>query len=96
MTTKKVTKVAPATTASQVPDQGETGPPPTKTAPEPAKLVRVRSPAGGLFWERHPAHPNGEVWVAGHDGASSPAVQVAKTEAVQRALKGGRLELVRG
>jgi hypothetical protein len=38
------------------------------------------------LWERHPAHPGGEVFIAGER-----AVDVAGTAAVQRALKDGRL-----
>jgi hypothetical protein len=62
----------------------------------PLPLIWVRSPDGKPFWERHPAHPGGEVWVAGNDDEPSPAVQVAKTEAVSRALLSGRLEIVEG
>ncbi len=62
--------------------------------PDRPVLVLVQAPYGRPFWERHPDHPNGEVWVAGHAGQPGPAVQVARTAAVNRALKEGRLELV--
>lgn len=55
------------------------------------KLIRVVSPDGAPFWERHPEHPGGEVWVAGNDGGPSKPVEVARTMAVERALKEGRL-----
>lgn len=60
------------------------------TGYEPGKpaLIAVRSSDGHPFWERHEAHPGGEVWVAG-----DAVVQVAQTAAVQRALKDGRLAL---
>jgi hypothetical protein len=61
-------------------------------APPAPELVLVRSPHGAPFWERHPAHPGGEVWVAGNQEQPGPAAQVALTAAVERALKEGRLE----
>lgn len=41
------------------------------------------------LWERDPAHPNGEVWIAGPD-----AVEVGDTAAVQQAITDGKLEKV--
>jgi hypothetical protein len=40
------------------------------------------------LWERDPAHPGGEVFIAGNGG---PAVRVARTPAVLRALALGLL-----
>lgn len=62
--------------------------------PDKPALIQVQSSDGHPFWERHPDHPNGEVWVAGHAGQPGPVVRVARTAAVDRALKEGRLELV--
>ena len=59
------------------------------------KLVTVRSPKGVPFWQRHPDHPGGEVWVAGHEHEASPAVKVAKTPEVVKAIAEGRLEIVK-
>ena len=59
----------------------------------PPKLIMVRSPNGAPFWERHPDHPKGEAWVAGNNAQPGPAVQVARTAAVDRALREGRLEI---
>lgn len=66
-------------------------PPPAERKPE---LIWVRSPDGHPFWERHPDHPGGEVWVAGHEDEPSEVVQVAKTDSVKKALRAGRLEVV--
>lgn len=43
------------------------------------------------LWERDPAHPGGEVFIAGNGG---PAVRVARTPAVLAALAAGRLVAV--
>ena len=43
--------------------------------------------ANGTFWERHPEHPGGEVFIKADE-----TVYVAPTDAVRRAIKDGRLE----
>lgn len=52
-------------------------------------MIRVRSGIEGdrvAFWERHPAHPGGEVLIAG-----AAVFEVGDTVEVQNALKDGRL-----
>ncbi len=49
-------------------------------------MLKVKSSDGKAFWERHPAHPGGELFVAGDQ--VKPA---ARTRAVSTALKSGRL-----
>ena len=63
--------------------------------PKP-ELVMVRAPEAHPFWEKHPDHPGGEVWVSGSGDEPSAPVQVALTDAVKRALKEDRLERVSG
>ncbi len=50
--------------------------------------VRVAEPDSGrvVLWERHPAHPTGEVWLAG-----AGEYDVAATPAVVARLRDGRL-----
>lgn len=55
--------------------------------------MRVRSGLEGdrvAFWERHPAHPGGEVLIAG-----AAWLEVGDTVEVQNALKDGRLVEIR-
>lgn len=71
-------------------------PEPVKQEPEPvvveapverkAELIKVKSVDGKPFWERHPDHPGGEVWVAG-----SQVAEVALTASVHSALRNERL-----
>lgn len=53
--------------------------------------VRVADPASPTvaLWERHPAHPGGEVWLAG-----AGSFDVAATPAVLARLRDGRLVAV--
>lgn len=54
-------------------------------------MLTVRSALDGntvALWERHPDHPGGEVFVAGER-----EVEAARTAAVERALKDGRLTM---
>lgn len=53
--------------------------------------VRVAEPDEGrvTLWERHPAHPGGEVWLSG-----AGAFDVAATPAVVARLRDGRLVAV--
>lgn len=89
---KKIAKALEST--ANLAEHGETAvarPPEEQREPE-VRLVRVFSPEGAPFWEKHPDHPKGEVWIAGHNGAKSAVVEVALTAAVQAALRSGRLE----
>lgn len=53
-------------------------------------MIMVKSKANNVgLWERHPAHPNGEIFVG-----TNP-VEVAETPAVKQALADGRIELVK-
>lgn len=54
-------------------------------------LVCVTKPADNqvVLWERHPGHPNGEVFLAGNREFT-----VAKTPAVEARLRDGRLAIV--
>lgn len=55
-----------------------------------AKTIRVKGAANDrrvILWERHPAHPRGEIFIAG-DGHAHTA---AETAAVKRLLGEGRL-----
>lgn len=52
-------------------------------------MITVQSANGRTFWERHPDHPNGEVFVA-----DDTAVKAAKTVSVEAAIKNGRLRVV--
>lgn len=54
------------------------------------KTLKVKSADGRVFWEKHAAHPDGEVFVGGEG-----AVKVAKTPNVVRAMRAGRLEEVK-
>ena len=62
-------------------------------SPEP-ETVDVYSPDGRVFTERHPDHPGGEVWIAGDGPQASETVTVARTLAVERAIRAGRLKEV--
>ena len=57
-------------------------------------FVDVYSPDGRVFTERHPDHPGGEVWIAGDGLQASETVTVARTLAVERAIRAGRLKEV--
>lgn len=61
----------------------EQAPAPT---PPAVKMLKVRSTDGHPFWEVHPDHPGGEVWVAG-----SQVAEVALTASVHSALRNERL-----
>lgn len=63
-------------------------PEPVEEAPveRKAELIKVKSVDGKPFWERHPDHPGGEVWVAG-----SQVAEVALTASVHSALRNERL-----
>lgn len=53
------------------------------------KFINVKSGRNDnrvALWERHPDHPEGEVWVAG-----DTVVRVAQTSAVLKGLKDGDL-----
>lgn len=54
-------------------------------------LVRISEPGDSVvaLWERHPAHPGGEIFLAG-----SGEFEVAMTPAVEARLRNGRLVLV--
>lgn len=52
-------------------------------------MIVVQSTNGRTFWERDEAHPDGEVFAAGE-----VVVQAAKTSAVKKAIKDGRLQIV--
>ena len=54
-------------------------------------LVRISDPGDATvaLWERHPAHPDGEVFLAGPG-----EFEVAMTPAVEARLRNGRLVLV--
>ena len=57
------------------------------------EIVTVRSTASDgrvIVWERHPEHPNGEVFVVG----DKEERRVALTSAVLAELSKGRLEIV--
>lgn len=49
------------------------------------KLVHSNS----TFWERHPDHPTGEIYISGNETA-----QAAMTRAVKQALGNGQIEVV--
>ena len=55
------------------------------------KTLKVKSTDGRVFWERHPDHPDGEVFVA-----DDAVVKVARTSQVSQAIRLGRLEEVTG
>jgi len=69
---------------------------PSAAPPPPAEpeMVDVYSPDGRVFTERHPDHPGGEVWIAGDGPQASETVTVARTLAVERAIRAGRLKEV--
>jgi hypothetical protein len=54
-------------------------------------LIRISDPGDSTvaLWERHPAHPDGEVFLAGPG-----EFEVAMTPAVEARLRNGRLVLV--
>src|SRR5690606_27066136 len=68
--------------------------PQAETEPElPEGFLRVRGnrPGRVAFWERHPDHPDGEVFI----GGTSTGV-VAETDSVRRAVRDGRLTILEG
>ena len=73
----------------------EPKPEPKAEAVDP-KTFWVYSPTGAPFSEFHPDHPGGEVWVAGNEQEPSKPVLVARTAAVELALKNGRLAFALG
>lgn len=62
----------------------------------PSAFSRITVKATGndmrvVIWEKHPAHPKGEVLIANN----GKEVEVAKTPAISQALGDGRLEEVK-
>ncbi len=46
-----------------------------------------------ILWERHPQHPDGEIYLTADEGAEP--VEVARTEGVNEAIREGRLNHIR-
>ena len=69
-------------------------PPAAPPPPAEPETVEVYSPDGRVFTERHPDHPGGEVWIAGDGLQASETMTVARTPAVERAIRAGRLKEV--